>query len=265
MKGACSMLPYIKTAFQRPKEIYIGRNMKRSHYFSLVSIMVLVLTLLSFFEFVPPFIEFQNDLTEIKAAIPDFELHDNTLVSNEDSFVYMTDSIAFYFDPEDRMTSQLIDSEMATHSAPVSIGILDKELYFNFMGVERSFFYSESNALDTQLLDSLIDTFGTLSINTILLFLFFLLIFNSIVYITQLLTITLFSNIIRFSHPGYLNFIQTAKVTLLASFIPFVTTYALNAFQFRVPYQVELILISTLVIFYMSLKEMKNRLNSLTQ
>ena len=42
---------YIKQAMTRPKEIYVGRNMKNSHFFSIILLLAAALTFLSLFEF----------------------------------------------------------------------------------------------------------------------------------------------------------------------------------------------------------------------
>lgn len=251
------MFTYIKTAFTKPKKIHIGRNMKNSHYFLLLLLMTLSLTLLSLFEFVPIFQGIQNDISEIKSSIPKFELADNQLESNEGSFLYLTNSIAFYFDPEDKMSTQMIDRESATYRAPISIGILDDQIYLNLVGTEQAFHYADSSVIDTEFLMNLIKTFGSFSIGMILLFFLLLFLFHTTLYIYQLLSISLFTNLIRIVQRNDLKFVQTAKMTLLATFIPFIITHLLHAFQLRIAYQFELVFVSSIIIFYISLKDMK--------
>ena len=59
------MFTYIKTVFTKPKEIYTARNMKNSHYFSLILLTGLILTFLSIFEMFPIANQFSDDYEEL--------------------------------------------------------------------------------------------------------------------------------------------------------------------------------------------------------
>ena len=97
------MFHYIKTVLTNPKEIYTGRNMKNTHYFSLLFILTLILTLFSIVEFLPFANKMNEDFNEIKSSIPAFELVDNELESDSESYVYQTDSLFLYFDPDNKI------------------------------------------------------------------------------------------------------------------------------------------------------------------
>lgn len=258
------MINYIKTVFTKPKEIYTGRNMKNSHFFLLLLLLTLVLTFLSIFEFLPIARNMHSDLTEIKDSIPEFELVENNLDSEDESYIYQTDNMIFYFDPQDKITTDTIDSNANTVTAPVSIGILDDQMYLNVIGQDYSLQYSNLDNFTTKDLENLIYDFGSVSTSLILLFLLFLLIFNFILFVSYFFPIALFANIISIYRRTRLRFFQSAKISLLAMIGPTLIVYIINAFLFPVRFQFEIIMGAALVIYYMSITEMKYRIEQQT-
>lgn len=254
------MITYIKTAFTRPKEIYTGRNMKNKHFFSLLLLLSVILTFLSIFEFLPIARNMNNDINEIRESIPEFELVDNQLESESDSYIYQTDSMVFYFDPDDNISTDTINSNANTTSAPVSLGILDSQLYLTLLGQNYSLNYADLDNFTTADLEGLISSFGNISTNYIFFFIVLLFIFNIILFVMQFLPIALFANIISIYRRTSLRFFQSAKMALLAVMGPTLIVYAVNAFLFPVRFQFEIILAASLVLYYMSITEMKKRI-----
>lgn len=254
------MISYIKTVFTKPKEIYTGRNMKTKHFFSLLLLLSVALTALSFFEFLPIARTMNSDVHEIRESIPEFELVDNHLESETESYIYQTDSIIFYFDADDRIATDTIDKNMMAVSAPISIGILNEQLYLNLIGQSYSLEYANLENFTTENLQDLINGFGNISAYYLLVFLVLLLIFNLILFVSQFLPIALFANIISIYRRTRLRFFQSAKISLLAVMGPTLIVYAVNAFLFPVRFQFEIIMAASLVLYYMSITEMKTRI-----
>lgn len=254
------MINYIKKVFTKPKEIYIARNMKSSHYFLIILLTSLALTILSIFEVLPVANQFSDDYGEIKESVPPFELVDGKLESSQESYVYQTNSVLFYFDSENKITTETIDQNARLHSAPISIGMLKDKIYFNITGTNYSFVYSNFSNLTGEDLVNLFNSIGDFSLGMYFLLIISLIILNLFLFITQLIPITLFANLISVYRKTSLNFFQNAKITLLASIIPFLSMYVVNAFPINITNQFEIILITSLVIFYMSISEMKNRM-----
>lgn len=259
------MISYIKTVFTKPKEIYTARNMKNSHYFLLVLIIGIALTLLSTFEIIPIATQFSDDFEEVKESIPEFNLVDGELESDTDSFIYQTNSIVFYFDSEDKMDTETIDSNMNIHTAPISLGLLNDRVYFNAVGTSYSFIYADFPNLTAAELNTLIQEMGNFSTGMYFILILVLFLLNMFLYITQLIPITLFANIISVFRRTRLNFFQNAKIALLASMGPFLIMYILNAFQLQIYSQFEIILVTSLILFYMSITEMKKRIRKNTE
>lgn len=254
------MIKYLNKVFTNPIEIYIARNMKGKHYVSILLLVGLALTALSIFDVVPVATQFSDDYDEVRAAIPAFEINDGTLDSEEQSFAYQTNSVLFYFDSEDKITTDTIDQNAKLHSAPISIGMLKEQIYFNVSDTSYSFVYSNFDNLSAQDLSDLFNNVGNFSTGMYILLILLLIGLNLFFYITQLIPITIFANLISVYRRTRLNFLQNAKITLLASIIPFLLMQIVNALNLNINNQFEIIFITSLVIFYMSITEMMKRM-----
>lgn len=254
------MTNYIKTMLKKPNEIYTARNMKKKDFFSLLLSMGLLLTLLSIFSMANDFKTLTSDYKEIQAAIPDFELADHQLESKKESFIYETDSLVFYFDPQDKVGTQLIDKNIKKQNAPISLALKKEEIYLNILGSSQSVSYADLNMTSQDLKNFIyLNNFSSplyLLIVFVLLFLF-----NLFIYITQLFSISIFSNLVSLIQNSKLNYFQNTKITLVASIIPFSIMAILNSFNLSINYQFELTSIATLTLFYLSISEFKKRLN----
>lgn len=253
------MTDYIKTVFTKPKEIYTGRNMKNTHFFYLLLLLTLILTFFSLFEFVPAGRELSADIQEIKSSIPEFELVDNELDSETESYIYQTDSMLLYFDPQDKMSTDTIDKNMNNVTVPLSIGLMNDQMYLNVIGQNYSIHYSDLSNFTTSDLQAFINNFGRFSPGMIGLFVVFIFFYNFLFFISQLFPIVLFANLISVYRKTGLRFVQTMKVAFLATILPTLVVYGLHALVFPVSFQFEIILGASLVLYYMSMTEMKER------
>ncbi len=255
------MINYIKTAFTKPKEIYIGRNMKNSHFFAILFSLVAILTLFSLADFYPAAKKMTNDITEVKQAIPDFTLENDTLESETESFIYQTDTFMLYFDPDNKMSTETINRNMKTWPVPVAIGLLNEELSLNVMGQTFTLPYADLSDFTTADLKQTIASFGQVSPGFIFLFAVFLFLFNFTLYLMQFFPIVLFANIISVYRRTNLRFFQTIKMALLATIPPILALYAIDALLFDVYFLFELFVAASIVIYYLSISEMKKRIN----
>lgn len=221
--------------------------------------MGILLTISSLFSFKPELDRISNDYDEVLSFIPDFELVDGQLESTEDSYIYQTDTIIFYFDPQDKIDTKLIDKNMKVQTAPISVALMDREIYVNILDMSQAYTYANLDLTTAELE-------ATISLNTFYLPVFYgimllvLFVFNLFLYSAQLLSFSIFANLIAAIGKTELKFFQSAKIALLASFIPFSVFAILNALQVPVSYQYEIISIASLFLFYMSIQEFKTRL-----
>src|SRR5699024_2980183 len=212
------MIYYIKTIFTKPKEIYTARNMKNSHYFLLLLATCFILTFLSIFEILPVAHQFSDDYEEIYSSIPDLDFVDGKLESETESYIYQSNSIMFYFDSEDRITIDKIESDRPVQSAPISIGILKNQIYLNAAinnnyfyvnaaGTSYSFVYDNFEKLTSKDLMELIKNIGNFSIGMYLLLIVILFVVNLFIYLTELIPITLFANLISVYRKTRMSFV----------------------------------------------------------
>src|SRR5699024_5905402 len=149
------------------------------------------------------------------------------------SFDYQTDTLLFYFDPEDKINTETIVRNMNSGSIPVSVGLLKDELVLAVLTQNFAMAYDSISNFTTDDLLEMIESFGEFS-PLFLLFLFvFLIVYNLMMYIIQFFPIVLFSNIVSVYRRTGLRFLQTAKVALLATILPSLGLYIVNAFFFN--------------------------------
>ena len=82
------------------------------------------------------------------------------------------------------------------------------------------------------------------------------------IYLFQLFPIILFANIVSVYRRTGLRFLQTAKISLLATILPILGLYTVNAFLFNVYFHLEILIVSSVIIYYSSITEMKNRIKN---
>lgn len=254
------MLDYIKNLFTKPTEIYTARNMKKKHYFLFILFMGIILTFLSIFDVKEEFDTLSEDYQEIQSSIPDYELVDGKLESTEESYIYQTDSLVFYFDPENKIETSLIDKNMEKQQAPISAALHEKEIYLNILGQSRSLQYADFD-LKSQDLKAIINLENFSNPLYFMIIIAILLIFNLFLYLMQLFSISIFANFISFILRSKLTFFQNAKIALIASIIPSILIAVLTAFNLSISYQYEIITLSSLLLFYLAVEEFKERLD----
>lgn len=251
---------YLNTLFKNPKEIYIGRNMKNAHYFLFIVLIALVLSAISLFEFIPAVRKVQTDFEEIGQSLPNFKIVNNELISEEKSYIYQTDSMIFYFDPDNHVNKQLIDNNMDNLSTPVSTALLKDEIYISFLNQGYNIKYSEINNFTAETFKAIFTRFEFFSYGHWLIFILLIILFRLFSYIYQLLLLSLIANIVAIFSGTRLKFVQTMKITMLANIIPIIGLNIITLFFGPIAYQFETVLIMTTFIFYMSIKEMKKRM-----
>lgn len=254
------MIPYIKTAFTNPKEIYIGRNMKWRHFFSIVFLMTALLTVISLFQYIPMLNGISDDFNEIKESIPAFELEGNKITSESESYIYQTDSMMFYFDPENKIDMDTIDRNANRANAPVSTALLNDGLYLNLIGRSYYLAYSDVDNLTTNDLQTLISSFGNLSTTTILVFLLVVFIMQFFLFIYELIPLTLMASIVSAFSRLRLTLFQNYKIVLLAVIPVTLFVNLIHAIIYPLNFHFEIILVMTLVTYYMSISDMKKKL-----
>lgn len=254
------MIPYLKTAFTNPKEIYIGRNMKWRHFFSIVLLTSALLTFISLFQYIPMLNNISDDFLEIKESIPAFEIENNVITSENESYIYQTDSMMFYFDPDNRMDIETINRNANRTSAPISTAILKDGLYMNFVGQGYHFSYSQMDNVTTSDLESIISSFGDLSGTTFVLFIVFVFIMQFFLFIYELLPITFMAAILSAFSRLRLSLLQNYRIVLLAVIPPILLVNIVHTFIYPLSFHFEIIMIMSIFAYYISISDLKKKL-----
>lgn len=254
------MIPYIKTAFTNPKEIYIGRNMKWKHFFSIALLATGLLTFISLFQYIPMLNTISDDFNDIKESIPAFKLENNEITSANESYIYQTDSMMFYFDPDNKMDIDTIDRNANRTKAPVSTALLKDGLYMNFIGRSYYLSYSDVDNLTTNDLQILVSSFGNLSNMTIAIFILVVFIMQFFLFIYELIPLTLMASIITAFSRLRLTLFQHCKIVLLAVIPTTLLVNFIHAVIFPLNFHFEIILVMSLLTYYISISDMKKKL-----
>jgi hypothetical protein len=256
------VISYIKTALFEPKNSYIAKNMKGKHLFLYYAFLVLLLTFSFVGEIAPLFQSLQSDGQEVAQAIPEFQIEEGRLQSEEESFVYQTNSLLFFFDTEGNIEPESVNQNVRRLPASIAIGLLEEELVFNFDGVSRSFSYGQMERiapLSPQTLRTILSELGVFS--PIMMFILFISIYIA-VFINaamEFLILALFANIIATLLRSTLRFFATTRIVLLSSTLPILAFTVANIIQLHTPYQYELRMIFSLFLFGLTINEMKKK------
>ena len=254
------MIPCLKTAFTNPKEIYIGRNMKWRHFFSIVLLTSALLTFISLFQYIPMLNNISDDFLEIKESIPAFELVNNEITSENESYIYQTDSMMFYFDPDNRMDIETINRNANRTTAPISTALLKDGLYMNFIGQGYHFSYSQMDNVTTSDLESLISSFGDLSGTTFVLFIVFVFVMQFFLFIYELLPITFMAAILSTFSRLRLSLLQNYRIVLLAVIPPILLVNIVHALIYPLSFHFEIIMVMSIFTYYISMTDLKKKL-----
>lgn len=256
------MLQYLKVALFEPKESYIARNMKGSHFVFYYALLVLFLSISLIGTLFPIFQAVNQDGQEIAEVIPEFSVQNGELLTDEESFVYQTDTILFFFDSNGSITSETVHRNIERLPAVIGIGMLQNELYLTIDGQSQSLSYNQfgrTGAINQQTLRALFGEIGVLTpfmIGVVLVALYIGTFFNSLI---EMLILALFANIISTLMQSRLRFIQNARVVLVASTLPTLLLAFTSIAQLSNPYQFEMRTVFSLVLFGLSISEMKRR------
>lgn len=253
------MFHYIRTAVLNPKELYIVRNMKGRRFFSYYTFLVLILTFSLLGGLIPLLQQVNEDSREIATHIPEFVIENSSLQTDEESFVYQTNTILFFFDPDAKIAIDTIDQNTARLSASIAIGLLEHELYLNFDGIGRSLSYNQLDGVNQNFLRSLFEEFSSFSFLTLLMLFAASYIGVFLQTIMEMILLFLFANIISILLQSKLRFAQSARIAMVASTLPILLLGITSIAQFNNPYHYEMRIVFSLILFGLSVTEMKNR------
>lgn len=257
--GRTHLTTYIKSALFNPKNIYQAKNMNKRQsirYFLFIVLIIFVSLLGMIF---PVFTQLSDDSQEIAEQIPEFTVENGQLETSGDSYIHLTNSFTFFFDPDDEISQRTIEQNINLQSSPIALGILTDEIYFNFNGDEQSISYEQFGDFDDNLVRELFNQFSNFSIVTILIVVAILFLLTAFVFLWEFIPIVIFAYMIALFARERIRFLDTAKITAVATTLPTLLFSIINLFGVIIPFQYELRFIFTLILFGVTLHEMKKQ------
>lgn len=253
------MKEYIKLGFTSPQHLYKAIKMTRKQLFYYFALLALVITVSMAGVLFSVMEDLREDGQEITETLPAFEITDNELVVEEEteSYVHQTDSFLFFFDPNDAIQVEEIDSNIERLNVPIGIGLMDDEFYLNILGQSLPVSYDQMEGFNDEEFTSIFAEMGRFS-PVVLIFIFlitFLASSFSILY--EWLIIALFANILKTLLRLPLRFKKIARMALVAFSVPTIIFSLFELFGLFLPYTFEMTLGFALYFLYSSLKNYK--------
>lgn len=254
------MISYIKIALTNPKDSYKAQNMKGKNIFFYYAFLILILTLSTLGEQLPLFRSLEEDGPEVAESIPDFTIEDEHLQSDHSSYVYQTESMLFFFDPNGEIETESISQNVNRLPASIGIGLLEEEMIINFEGVSRPIGYNHLQRLTPltpEVLRSILsdlNLFSPIMLGTLFISLYIAMFLTAFM---DYFILALFANVLAALLRSSFRFAQTVKVILLATTLPTVLLAVANILQWDTPYQYEMRIGFSLILFALSIIEMK--------
>jgi len=257
--GRNYLLSHIKTALLNPKDIYKSKNMNKRKsigYFFFIILIIFISLLGMIF---PIFTQLSDDSQEITERLPEFTVENGQLETSEDSYIHSTDSFLFFFDPNNEIDQSSIEQNFSLQSTPIAFGVLDDRIYLNVNGNEQNFSYNQTGDFDDTLVRGVFEQFSNFSTLSILIVLAIMFLLTTFSYLWEFIPLVIFAYMIALFARYRLRFLDTAKIAIVATTLPTLLLSIINLVGINIPYQYELRFVFTLILFGVTLHEMKQQ------
>ncbi|SFC74692.1 Protein of unknown function [Alkalibacterium subtropicum] len=253
------MKDYLKLGFTSPQHLYKAIRMSRKHLVSYFALIALILTLSMASVLISVMGALREDGQEITETLPAFEITDNALVVEEEteSYVHQTDSFLFFFDPNDSIQEEEIDTNVERLNVPIGIGLMDDQFYLNIMGQPLPVSYEQIDGFTDADFREVMSEMGQFS--PIVLFFIFVVTYlaSSFSLLYEWLIIALFANILKTLFRIRLPFRKVARMALVALSVPTIIFAVFDAFGLFLPFTLEITIGFSVYFLYASLRNLK--------
>lgn len=253
------MKEYIKLGFTEPQHLYKAIKMSRKQLIAYVGLLALIITLSMASILFSVMGNLREDGQEITETLPAFEITDDQLVVDDEteSYVHQTDSFLFFFDPNDSIQVEEIDTNIERLNVPIGIGMMDDQFYLNIMGQSLPVSYDQLDGFDDTQFKEIFSEMGRFS--PVVLFFIFLITYLASTFsvLYEWLIIALFANILKTLLRIPLPFKKIARMALVALSVPTIIFSVFEAFGLFLPYTFEITLGFALYFLFSSLKKYK--------
>ncbi|GEK90634.1 DUF1189 domain-containing protein [Alkalibacterium kapii] len=250
------MKDYLKLGFTAPKQLYKAVKMSRKQLFYYFALLSLIVTVSMASLLMNVMGNLKEDGQEITEKLPSFEIVNDKLVTEEEteSYVHQTESFLFFFDPNNSIQEEEIDSNVERLNVPIGIGLMDDQFYLNIMGQSLPVSYTQLDRFTDSNFKDIMQDMGRFS-PVVLIFTFVVTyLASSISLLYEWLIIALFANILKTFSRITLPFGKIARMALIALSVPTTIFAIFETLGLFIPYTFEITLGFSLYFVYRSLK-----------
>lgn len=255
------MTKYLKTLLFKPREIYTSRNMSWKNFWLFVIFLTAIRLTMIFVALFPAFKQFNQDTQDIANSLPAFEIEESILISEGENYIYQTDSLIFYFDPDGTLTDKDIEKNARYFNTIVSLALMPDGLDIYTIVGHQKIPYTYMPEFNHEILYQFLNNIGKVALPFVLLTFSFSFIFLLITYLGQLLIFTLLAFLVARWMGIPLSFRQTFCISMMASILPIFILTMLQSFGLVIPWQNAVQTISIFIFYIMTLREMKRRMD----
>ncbi|WP_423189203.1 DUF1189 family protein [Alkalibacterium sp. f15] len=257
------MKEYVKLGFTNPQHLYHALKMSRKHLFYYFSILALIITLSLTSVLLSVMGSLREDGQEITEMLPVFEIRDSELVveSEVDSYIHQTDSFLFFFDPNDSIKVEEIDTNIERLNVPIGVGLMNDQFYLNILGRGLPVSYEQLSGFNDTQFKEIFSGMGRFS--PVVLFIIFVITYlaSSFSLLYEWLIVSLFANILKTISRVTLPFKKVARMALVALSVPTIVIAVFEGLGFFLPFVFEIKLGFALYFLYSSLINYKKNQN----
>lgn len=236
--------------------------MSGGQFFLYLLLLGLIFSLGIFGSFARQLYDVSNDVQELNEVLPSFSIQEGQLQTEDpevNSLIYQSDTFLFFFDPNEEMNQEVVDSNSARLNVPISVALLKDEAYVTSDFSQYALPYNESVNFDYQegSLESIVSWQNLALVSIMALALYFILAFLNVV-ITSLIS-SVFALLIARIMQVPLSFMDTWKSLTSAMTLPIIIFSVLNLFGIIIPFQTNIMGFLTILLFVFALHNYKKK------
>lgn len=253
------MKEYIKLGFTEPQHLYKALKMSRKHVIYYFALLALIITLSMASVLLSVMGSLREDGQELTETLPAFEISNEELVVEDDqeSYIHQTNSFLFFFDPNNSIQLEEIDSNIERLNVPIGIGLMEDQFYMNVLGQGIPLSYAQLEGFDDTQFKDIFSEMGRFSPFVILSIFLITYLASTFSLLYEWLIIALFANILKTVFRLPIHFKKVARMALVALSVPTFVIALFEGFGFFLPFSFELKLGFALYFLYSSFKTYK--------
>lgn len=248
------MSQYIKLAFINPLGIVKGKNMSFNTFFKIFFLLVCIFLLPTLMNIPQIFGQFQNDIAEVNEKIPEFEVQDGVIFTDENDYIHLTDSAIFYFDPNNALYDDgLIERNVDLGFAPLNIALTNDKLLFYVSGIEQGISYVSIPDFSYDTLTMILESLTKSNLLVLLLTVVLLFMISSLLLLYQLALIILTNYLISIFQSTRFKMGEVAKISILSITLPAVALTIARLLNISTVYSLQLFTLFSTLLFLLAI------------